>query len=211
MRAAFTKKELETLEADLGKRILKEVSLVTTLPLGLICNDKSTAPQYASASILLFLSADYLPASPRCPSRFCGWCSTVSSGCTATPGLSLRVPSMVFSSLVSEMMSRPHLRICRQMLTIHIPLFNYIAFPSVPVAHFCQSFSRTWLLQPLNSSPRHALTILCFVDSEEIACRAASERYIYIIAQIKDLYSCNVNHTAKMLQSGGGIYYTRYQ
>jgi hypothetical protein len=44
MRAAFTEKELHDLEASLGKRIMKEVSLVTTLPMGLICHDKSTAP-----------------------------------------------------------------------------------------------------------------------------------------------------------------------
>ncbi|KAJ7285152.1 hypothetical protein C8J57DRAFT_1290571 [Mycena rebaudengoi] len=46
MRAAFTKKELQDLEAELGKRILAEVSLVTSLPLGLICHDKSTAPYF---------------------------------------------------------------------------------------------------------------------------------------------------------------------
>jgi len=43
MREAFTKKDLQDLEAALGKRILKEVSLITTLPMGLICHDKSTA------------------------------------------------------------------------------------------------------------------------------------------------------------------------
>ncbi|KAJ7455305.1 hypothetical protein B0H11DRAFT_2067585 [Mycena galericulata] len=46
MRAAFTKKDLEGLEAALGKRIMQEVSLVTTLPLGLICHDKSTATYF---------------------------------------------------------------------------------------------------------------------------------------------------------------------
>jgi hypothetical protein len=44
MRAAFTEKDLKDLEAAVGSRIMKEVSLVTTLPLGLICHDKSTAP-----------------------------------------------------------------------------------------------------------------------------------------------------------------------
>ncbi|KAJ7170811.1 hypothetical protein C8R43DRAFT_1120546 [Mycena crocata] len=46
MREAFTKKELEDLEAALGKQILKEISLVTNLPMGLICHDKSTAPYF---------------------------------------------------------------------------------------------------------------------------------------------------------------------
>ncbi|KAJ7761942.1 hypothetical protein DFH07DRAFT_814594 [Mycena maculata] len=46
MRAAFTKKDLQDLEAALGKRILAEVSLTTTLPMGLICHDKSTAPYF---------------------------------------------------------------------------------------------------------------------------------------------------------------------
>jgi hypothetical protein len=44
MRAAYTEKDLKDLEAAVGSRIMKEVSLVTTLPLGLICHDKSTAP-----------------------------------------------------------------------------------------------------------------------------------------------------------------------
>ncbi|KAJ7067156.1 hypothetical protein C8F01DRAFT_1120468 [Mycena amicta] len=44
MRKFFTHKELHDLEAQLEKRILAEVSLITTLPLGLICHDKSTAP-----------------------------------------------------------------------------------------------------------------------------------------------------------------------
>ncbi|KAJ7104008.1 hypothetical protein B0H15DRAFT_808066 [Mycena belliarum] len=46
MRAAFSKKDLQDLEAALGKRIMKEVSLVTTLPMGLICHDKSTADYF---------------------------------------------------------------------------------------------------------------------------------------------------------------------
>ncbi|KAJ7707540.1 hemerythrin HHE cation binding domain-containing protein [Mycena rosella] len=46
MRAAFTKKDLQDLEAAVGKRVLKEVSLVTTLPMGLICHDKSTADYF---------------------------------------------------------------------------------------------------------------------------------------------------------------------
>ncbi|KAJ7773463.1 hypothetical protein B0H16DRAFT_1512426 [Mycena metata] len=46
MRAAFTEADLHDLEAQLGKRIMKEVSLVTTLPMGLICHDKSTASYF---------------------------------------------------------------------------------------------------------------------------------------------------------------------
>ncbi|KAJ7154678.1 hypothetical protein C8R46DRAFT_1118070 [Mycena filopes] len=46
MRAAFTKADLQDLEAQLGKRVLKEVSLVTALPMGLICHDKSTASYF---------------------------------------------------------------------------------------------------------------------------------------------------------------------
>ncbi|KAG5653682.1 hypothetical protein H0H81_011434 [Sphagnurus paluster] len=46
LRGAITKKELKDLDAALGKRILKEVSLTTVLPLGLVLHDKSTAPQY---------------------------------------------------------------------------------------------------------------------------------------------------------------------
>ncbi|KAJ6531963.1 hypothetical protein B0H19DRAFT_1189353 [Mycena capillaripes] len=46
MRAAFTEKDLHDLETALGKRIMKEVSLVTTLPMGLICHDKSTASYF---------------------------------------------------------------------------------------------------------------------------------------------------------------------
>ncbi|KAF7312519.1 hypothetical protein MIND_00265600 [Mycena indigotica] len=45
IRAALTKKDLKDLEAQLVKRIIKEVSLVTTLPLGLLCHDKASAPQ----------------------------------------------------------------------------------------------------------------------------------------------------------------------
>ncbi|KAF7374753.1 Hemerythrin domain-containing protein [Mycena sanguinolenta] len=46
MRANFTEKDLKDLEAAVGSRVMKEVSLVTTLPLGLICHDKSTATYF---------------------------------------------------------------------------------------------------------------------------------------------------------------------
>ncbi|KAG6872661.1 hypothetical protein C0995_007856 [Termitomyces sp. Mi166 len=49
MRAAFTVKELKNLEASLGKRVLKEVSLTNVLPLGMVLHDKSTAPHDAWA------------------------------------------------------------------------------------------------------------------------------------------------------------------
>lgn len=44
LRAAFTEKDLKDMEAQLMKIILKDVSFVTTLPMGLLCHDKSTAP-----------------------------------------------------------------------------------------------------------------------------------------------------------------------
>ncbi|KAF7303707.1 GH16 domain-containing protein [Mycena indigotica] len=46
MRAAFTEKELTDLDAALGKRILAEVSLVTSLPVALVCHEKSSAPYF---------------------------------------------------------------------------------------------------------------------------------------------------------------------
>ena len=44
LRAVFTKKDLADMESNLVKIILRDVSLFTTLPMGLICHDKSTAP-----------------------------------------------------------------------------------------------------------------------------------------------------------------------
>jgi hypothetical protein len=44
LRAVFTKKELADMESDLLKIILKDISFFTTLPMGLVCHDKSTAP-----------------------------------------------------------------------------------------------------------------------------------------------------------------------
>ncbi|KAJ7475995.1 hypothetical protein FB451DRAFT_1245418 [Mycena latifolia] len=46
LRAVFTKKDLADMEANLVKIILKEISLFTTLPIGLICHDKATAPYF---------------------------------------------------------------------------------------------------------------------------------------------------------------------
>ncbi|KAG6877391.1 hypothetical protein C0993_007876 [Termitomyces sp. T159_Od127] len=46
MRAAFTVQDLMKIKAALGKRVLKEVSLTTVLPLGLVLHDKSTAPEF---------------------------------------------------------------------------------------------------------------------------------------------------------------------
>ncbi|KAJ7928883.1 hypothetical protein B0H13DRAFT_1966700 [Mycena leptocephala] len=46
LRAAFTEKDLKDMEAQLMKIILKDVSFVTTLPIGLLCHDKSTAPYW---------------------------------------------------------------------------------------------------------------------------------------------------------------------
>ncbi|KAG6908663.1 hypothetical protein DXG01_003757 [Tephrocybe rancida] len=45
MRAVLTTKDLKDLEAALGKRIIKEVSLTNVLPLGLVLHDKASAPQ----------------------------------------------------------------------------------------------------------------------------------------------------------------------
>ncbi|KAG6840272.1 hypothetical protein C0991_007795 [Blastosporella zonata] len=46
LRAMLTKKDLTDLEASLGKRILKEVSLTNVLPLGLVLHDKASAPHF---------------------------------------------------------------------------------------------------------------------------------------------------------------------
>ncbi|KAJ7707541.1 hypothetical protein B0H17DRAFT_1192023 [Mycena rosella] len=46
LRAVFTKKDLADMEANLVKIILKDISLFTTLPIGLLCHDKSTAPHF---------------------------------------------------------------------------------------------------------------------------------------------------------------------
>ncbi|KAK7033264.1 hemerythrin domain-containing protein [Favolaschia claudopus] len=46
MRAAFTEKDLKDLESQLGARVMKEVSITTALPMGLICHDKSTASYF---------------------------------------------------------------------------------------------------------------------------------------------------------------------
>lgn len=45
MRAAFTAHDLKTVGAALVKRVLKEVSFATVLPLSLVLHDKSTAPE----------------------------------------------------------------------------------------------------------------------------------------------------------------------
>ncbi|KAJ7278459.1 hypothetical protein C8J57DRAFT_1307032 [Mycena rebaudengoi] len=59
MRAAFTKKELEDLEADLGGRILKEISLPTAIAMGLICHDKSTASFFPPLPKPILWAAQY--------------------------------------------------------------------------------------------------------------------------------------------------------
>ncbi|KAJ6531951.1 hypothetical protein B0H19DRAFT_1189291 [Mycena capillaripes] len=46
MRAAFTKQELHDIQAGVVKIILKDISFVTSLPMGLLCHDKSTAPYF---------------------------------------------------------------------------------------------------------------------------------------------------------------------
>ncbi|KAJ7126836.1 hypothetical protein C8R44DRAFT_851311 [Mycena epipterygia] len=46
LRAAFTKKDLDDMEASIVKIILRDVSLWTTLPIGLICHDKATASYF---------------------------------------------------------------------------------------------------------------------------------------------------------------------
>ncbi|KAG6908661.1 hypothetical protein DXG01_003755 [Tephrocybe rancida] len=59
MRAAFTIKDLQDLDAALGKRILKEVSLTTVLPLGLVLHDKSTAPEFPPLPKPILWAAQY--------------------------------------------------------------------------------------------------------------------------------------------------------
>ncbi|KAJ6623961.1 hypothetical protein B0H10DRAFT_760354 [Mycena sp. CBHHK59/15] len=46
IRAAFTKEYLEETEAILKSHILKDLSLVTTIPTGLVCHDKSSAAHF---------------------------------------------------------------------------------------------------------------------------------------------------------------------
>ncbi|KAJ7067100.1 hypothetical protein C8F01DRAFT_1079288 [Mycena amicta] len=46
MRAVFTEYDLKDLDAQISKRAMKEISLVTSLPLVLICHDKSSAPYF---------------------------------------------------------------------------------------------------------------------------------------------------------------------
>ncbi|KAG5644849.1 hypothetical protein DXG03_007579 [Asterophora parasitica] len=59
MQAAFTKQDLKDLESALGKRILKEVSLTTVLPLGLVLHDKATAPQFPPLPRIILWIAQY--------------------------------------------------------------------------------------------------------------------------------------------------------
>ncbi|KAF8206251.1 hypothetical protein K438DRAFT_1963330 [Mycena galopus ATCC 62051] len=46
LRAAMTKKDLKEMEDQIVKIILKDISFVTSLPVGLICHDKSTASYF---------------------------------------------------------------------------------------------------------------------------------------------------------------------
>ncbi|KAJ7104009.1 hypothetical protein B0H15DRAFT_808068 [Mycena belliarum] len=46
LRAVFTRAELKAMEDELVKVIMKDISLWTTLPMGLLCHDKSTAPYF---------------------------------------------------------------------------------------------------------------------------------------------------------------------
>ncbi|KAJ7761941.1 hypothetical protein DFH07DRAFT_771253 [Mycena maculata] len=46
LRAAFTKQDLKDMEDGIIKIILKDVSLFTTVPIGLICHDKATASYF---------------------------------------------------------------------------------------------------------------------------------------------------------------------
>ncbi|KAF7316661.1 Hemerythrin domain-containing protein [Mycena chlorophos] len=46
LRAALTEQDLKDLNAQLEKKVLSEVSLVTTLPIGLCCHNKASAPHF---------------------------------------------------------------------------------------------------------------------------------------------------------------------
>ncbi|KAJ6576657.1 hypothetical protein DFH09DRAFT_365617 [Mycena vulgaris] len=59
LRAVFTEKDLQDIEAGIIKIILKDVSLFTTLPMGLICHDKSTAPYFPPLPKPLLLAVQY--------------------------------------------------------------------------------------------------------------------------------------------------------
>ncbi|KAJ6587446.1 hypothetical protein DFH09DRAFT_1074678 [Mycena vulgaris] len=49
MRAAFTKQDFKDMEAGIVKHVFKDMSLWTTLPMGLLCHEKTTAPYDAWA------------------------------------------------------------------------------------------------------------------------------------------------------------------
>ncbi|KAJ7170812.1 hypothetical protein C8R43DRAFT_67805 [Mycena crocata] len=59
LRAAFTKEDLAELEAQIVKMILADVSFFTTLPIGLICHDKSTATYFPPLPKPLLLAVQY--------------------------------------------------------------------------------------------------------------------------------------------------------
>ncbi|KAJ7455307.1 hypothetical protein B0H11DRAFT_2244593 [Mycena galericulata] len=46
LRAVFTAQDFEDMEAALTKIILRDISLFTSMPMGLICHDKASAPQF---------------------------------------------------------------------------------------------------------------------------------------------------------------------
>jgi hypothetical protein len=48
MRAALTAEDLKDIEDTVKKIVLKNISFFKGLPMGLVCHDKSSAPQYAS-------------------------------------------------------------------------------------------------------------------------------------------------------------------
>ncbi|KAJ6526714.1 hypothetical protein B0H19DRAFT_544546 [Mycena capillaripes] len=59
LRAAFTKKDLAEVEAMTMKIILKNISFFTTLPMGLLCHDKASAPYFPPIPNLLLWSVQY--------------------------------------------------------------------------------------------------------------------------------------------------------
>ncbi|KAJ6507973.1 hypothetical protein C8R47DRAFT_1100174 [Mycena vitilis] len=59
LRAAMTKKDLEDMEATIMKIILRDISLVTTLPLGLVCHDRTTASYFPPLPKPILWSVQY--------------------------------------------------------------------------------------------------------------------------------------------------------
>ncbi|KAJ6587449.1 hypothetical protein DFH09DRAFT_1307677 [Mycena vulgaris] len=59
MRAAFTRQDFKDMEAGIVKHVFKDVSLWTTLPMGLLCHEKATALYFPPLPKALLLAVQY--------------------------------------------------------------------------------------------------------------------------------------------------------